>query len=540
MSEVAETSSTVDQKQKPSLDEGWHPGHNPWLVALTVTIATFMEVMDTSIANVALPHIAGGLSAGQDESTWVLTSYLVANAAILPISAWLADRYGRKRFYMTCVALFTISSFLCGFAPSLGLLVFFRVLQGAAGGGLGPSEQAILADTLPARQRGMGFAIYGMAVVLAPAIGPTLGGWITDHYSWRWIFYVNVPFGVLSLWLSSIMVSDPPWLDRSRKKAEKTGVDGLGLALVAISLGSFQVVLDKGQRDDWFGSPFITSFAVTAVVGMTVFIFWEMRHPHPVVNLRLFRNRNFAACNLLMFLLGAVLLGTTVLIPQFLQTLLGYTAQKAGEVLTPGGFAIILLLPMVGFLVNKVDPRFLIAFGFLLSGLTLIQLSHITLGIDFQTAIWWRVDQAASLAFLFVPINTIAYIDIPQEENNQVSSLVNLMRNLGSSVGISVFSTMLERRQQVHQNYLVRNLYPGAVPYQRYLDSMQQRFHTGGFDPVTASQKALSSVGQMLGQQSASLAYIDIIQIFSIVSFCAIPIVLLAKRGKPGRAAMGH
>ncbi len=540
MSAVAETSPRAEEKRKASSDEGWHPGHNPWLVALTVTIATFMEVMDTSIANVALPHIAGGLSAGQDESTWVLTSYLVANAAILPISAWLADRYGRKRFYMTCVALFTISSFLCGFAPSLGLLVFFRVLQGAAGGGLGPSEQAILADTLPARQRGMGFAIYGMAVVLAPAIGPTLGGWITDHYSWRWIFYVNVPFGVLSLWLSSIMVSDPPWLDRSRKKAEKTGVDGLGLALVAISLGSFQVVLDKGQRDDWFGSPFITSFALTAAVGMTVFIFWELRHPHPVVNLRLFRNRNFAACNLLMFLLGAVLLGTTVLIPQFLQTLLGYTAQKAGEVLTPGGFGIILLLPLVGFLVNKVDPRFLIAFGFLLSGLTLIQLSHISLGIDFQTAIWWRVDQAASLAFLFVPINTIAYIDIPQEENNQVSSLVNLMRNLGSSVGISVFSTMLERRQQVHQNYLVRNLYPGAVPYQRYLDSMQQRFHTGGFDAVTASHKALSSVGQMLGQQAASLAYIDIIQIFSIASFCAIPIVLLAKRGKPGRAAMGH
>jgi len=300
------------------------------------------------------------------------------------------------------------------------------------------------------------------------------------------------------LWLSHIMVSDPPWLERSRKAARRAGVDIFGLVLVAASLGSFQVLLDKGQRDDWFASSFIQFFALVAVVSMAVFIAWELRHPHPVVNLRLFRNRNFVACNLLMFLLGAVLLGTTVLIPQFLQTLLGYTAQKAGEVLTPGGFALLLLLPFVGFLVSKMDPRYLIAIGFLLSGLTLIQLSHLSLGIDFKTAIWWRVDQAASLAFLFVPINTISYVGIPKEENNQVSAMVNLMRNLGSSVGISIFATMLERRQQVHQNFLVHNISNGSGIYQGYIDNLQRHLHATGADFTGAGQQALAIVAHTM------------------------------------------
>lgn len=522
------------------MEEGCHPGHNPWLVALTVTIATFMEVMDTSIANVALPHIAGGLSAGLDESTWVLTSYLVSNAAVLPISAWLSDRYGRKRFYMICVALFTVSSFLCGLAPSLGLLVFFRVLQGAGGGGLGPSEQAILADTFSPQKRGMAFAVYGMAVVLAPAIGPTLGGWITDHYSWRWIFYVNVPFGILSLSLAQVMVKDPPWLEKSRAEAKHRGIDFLGLVLIATSLGAFQVVLDKGQRDEWFASTFIRTFTAVSLSSMVFFLYWDWHHKYPVVNLKLFRNRNYATSNVLMFLLGAVLLGSTVLIPQFLQTLLGYTAQKAGEVLTPGGFALLLVLPVVGKLVTKIDPRFLIAFGFILSGVALFELSHINLGIDYHTAMWWRIHQALSLAFLFVPINTISYTGIPREQNNQVSAMVNLMRNIGGSVGISIFTTMLARREQVHQTFLGANVAPGSSAYEHYVNVVTQRLTATGAGAHAAGQQAIGFVYQSVQRQSAVLAYVDVIWIFVVVSFIGAFTVLFAKRKPPGQGALGH
>ena len=316
--------------QQAFLEANWRPRHNQWAIALTVTLATFMEVLDTSIANVALPHIAGGLSAGTDESTWVLTSYLVSNAVILPISAWLTDRFGRKRFYMTCVLLFTISSFLCGLAPSLGMLIFFRVLQGAGGGGLAPSEQAILADTFEPKKRGMAFAVYGMAVVLAPAIGPTLGGYITDHFNWRWIFYINVPVGILSLFLTNRMVEDPPYLVRAKERARKTPIDYMGLGLVGIGLGALQVVLDKGQEDDWFGSSFIVRFAILAAICLIGFIIWEWREKHPILNLKLFRNANFAVANVLMFTLGIALFGTTVLIPQFLQLLVHYSATQAG------------------------------------------------------------------------------------------------------------------------------------------------------------------------------------------------------------------
>ncbi|MDQ2844674.1 MAG: DHA2 family efflux MFS transporter permease subunit, partial [Acidobacteriota bacterium] len=389
-------------------------------------------------------------------------------------------------------------------------------------------------------KRGMAFAVYGMAVVLAPAIGPTLGGWITDHYSWRWIFYVNIPFGILSLVLTQFMVKDPPWLEKSRAEAQDRGVDFLGLVLVALSLGTFQVVLDKGQRDDWFASPVITAFTAISVSSMIFFLIWDWNHKYPIVNLKLFRNRNYAACNALMFLLGVVLLGTTVLIPQYLQTLLGYTAQKAGEVLTPGGFTLLLLLPLVGRLVSKVDARWLIALGFLLSGLTLIQLAHINVGIDFHTAVWWRIDQTASLAFLFVPINTISYIGIPQEENNQVSAMINLMRNIGSSVGISVFSTMLARRQQVHQTFLGANVASGNLPYEHQLRSLTNHFSGAGASSSTAGQQALAAIYQSVQRQAAALAYVDVIWIFVIASFVGMLAVLFAKRNKPGQVAVGH
>jgi len=395
-------------------ERGWTGGHNPWTVALVVTMATFMEVLDTAIANVSLPHIAGSLSASIDESTWVLTSYLVSNAVVLPISGWLATRIGRKRFYLTCVVLFTVSSLLCGLAPNLGLLVFFRVLQGLGGGGLAPSEQAILADTFPPQKRGMAFAVYGMAVVMAPAIGPTLGGFITDHYSWRWVFFINVPVGIASLLLSSRVLVDPPHLVEAKKRVGP--IDSIGLGLIAVGLGALEYVLDKGQEEDWFNSHTIVIFSAIAAVSLVSFVLWEWRQEHPVVEVRLFKNGTFAVSSLMMLVLGMALYGSTVLLPQYLQVWMGYSAQDAGMVLSPGGVTVILLLPIVGRLISKVDSRYLIAFGFLILSAALFHMAHTLYpGIDFRTAVLIRMYQSCGLAFLFVPINTLVY-SAPEEQ----------------------------------------------------------------------------------------------------------------------------
>ncbi len=389
----------------------WKPKHNPWAIALTVTLATFMEVLDTSIANVALPHISGSLAASQDESTWVLTSYLVSNAIVLPISAWLASTFGRKRFYMSCVALFTASSFLCGLAPSLGILVLFRILQGIGGGGLAPSEQAILADTFPPSMRGIAFAVYGMAVVVAPAIGPTLGGWITDNFSWRWIFYINIPVGVISLVLTSRLVEDPPYLAEERAKRGVFRVDYVGLGLIALAVGCLQLVLDKGQEADWFAARYITLASLTAVVALGFWIYWEWHHPQPIVDLKLFKSRNFATAMFFTFVLGMVLYGTTVVIPQFLQSLMGYSAVKAGEAMSGGGLAMMIMMPLAGILVSRVDPRYMIAAGFAMTALSLRHMAtHLSLEMDFGTAAMLRVYQTLGLAFIFIPSNTLAYV----------------------------------------------------------------------------------------------------------------------------------
>ena len=522
-------------------EDAWRPKHNPWAITMSVTLATFMEVMDISIANVALQHIAGGLSAGLDESTWVLTSYLVSNAIVLPISGWLVDRFGRKRFYMTCVALFTVSSLLCGLAPSLGMLIFFRVLQGAGGGGLAPSEQAIIADTLPSEKRGMGFAVYGMAIVLAPAVGPTLGGWITDSYSWRWIFFINVPVGLLSLFLVHLMVEDPPYLEKAKVQAKSAGADFIGLILIASSLACLQVVLDKGERDDWFASRFILYFSIISVVCLLMFLFWDWNHKNPVVNLRLFKNRNFAVSTVLMFTFGAVLLGSTVLIPQFLQSLLGYTAQRAGEVLSPGGVVVMMFLPIVGMLMKKVDARYLIAFGMFLTAPGMFNLANFTLDMDFRTAVYWRMFQTAGLAFLFVPINTISYTGVPKELNNQVSGMINVMRNIGGSVGISFITTFLARRAQFHQNRLVENIYKGS-PWYRHTLSVIVTYLTGygGSSAANATRQAHGRILGLLQQQAALLSYIDTVYVVGMLALFAVPIAFLATRVKPGKAQMGH
>jgi DHA2 family multidrug resistance protein len=520
--------------------EQWRPRHNPWAVALTVTMATFMEVLDTSIANVSLPHIAGSLSAGQDESTWVLTSYLVANAVVLPISAWLSDRFGRKRFYMTCVALFTVSSFLCGMASSLGMLVFFRILQGAGGGGLGPSEQAILADTFPPQKRGMAFAVYGMAVVLAPAIGPTLGGYITDNFSWHWIFFINVPVGALSLFLSSRMVEDPPHVVAAKQRSQGTGIDGWGLGLIAVGLGSLQVVLDKGEREDWFQSPFIRVVALAAAAALIAFVFVELHHKRPVLELRMLKKPNFAVANFLMLCLGAALFGSTVLIPQFLQLLMHYTAQQSGEALSAGGIVVMCLMPVVGVLVSRVDARYLITFGFIVSALALFHMTTINLQIDFRTAMMYRVFQSMGLAFLFVPINTISYFGTKPEQSNQVSAMVNLMRNLGGSIGISAITTLIARRSQTHQTALAANVSSTNLALQRMVTGLSRQLATAGASSADAIHGAYGRVYGLVQQQAALLAYIDAIRIMAIVCVICIPISFIARRNKPGQAAMGH
>lgn len=522
----------------PDAHAGWKPSHNPWAVAFTVTLATFMEVLDTSIANVALPHIAGGLSASQNEATWVLTSYLVSNAVVLPISAWVASRVGRKRFYMTCVALFTVSSFLCGLAPSLSSLVFLRVLQGIGGGGLAPSEQAILADTFPPERRGMAFAMYGLAVVFAPAIGPTLGGYIADNTSWRWIFYINVPVGIVSMLLSSVMVEDPPWLREEKERSKHIAVDWFGLGLVAVAFGSLQVILDKGQEDDWFASPMIVVFTMATVICMLGAIVWEWAHPNPIVNVRLFRNRSFAMSIALMFTLGGVLYASTVLIPLFLQTLMGYSAQSAGEVLSLGAFVTMATMPIVGFLVSRVPAKYLVAAGFGGLSLALFNMSHINLGIDAHTATVYRIYQGLTLGFLFIPINIVAYIGIPREQNNQVSGLVNLARNIGGSVGIAFLSTMLARRSQTFQSILVSHFTQSNPVLHERLAELQRAFSGAG--PVEALRRANAALYGTIQQQAALLGYVWIVRNLAVACAIFVPLILLlVKRNQPGAAAMG-
>ncbi|HUO34542.1 MAG TPA: DHA2 family efflux MFS transporter permease subunit [Candidatus Acidoferrum sp.] len=511
---------------------------NPWIIALTVTLATFMEVLDTSVANVSLPHIAGSLSSGQDESTWILTSYLVSNAIVLPMSGWFSALIGRKRFYMSCVALFTVSSFLCGLAPSLGWLIFFRVVQGAGGGGLQPSEQAILADTFPPKQRGMAFAVYGMAVVLAPAIGPTLGGWITDNFDWRWIFFINIPVGILSLFLTQRLITDPPYLQE--KKRSTFRVDYIGLGLLAVGLGFLQVVLDKGERDDWLSSHFILTFSIISVVCLVALIFWEWFHEHPIIDLHLFRERSFAIGNLLMFLVGFALLSSTVLLPLFMQTLLGYTAERAGFALMPGGFAIIICMPLVGFLLSRYDARRLLLFGLAMLSFSLFHMTTFDTLIDFRTVATARVFQAMGLAFLFVPINTAAYAFLPKGKNNEASGLINLARNVGGSVGISIVTTMLDRRAQFHQQNLSDHLYNGNSHFSAALHSMTQMFVARGASLSQATHQAYALMGQLLGQQATTLAYIDNFWLLGVATMAMIPFVFLMKKVKPGGAIAVH
>jgi len=517
--------------------EAARPAVNPWVIALTVTLATFMEVLDTSVANVSLPHIAGSLSASVDESTWVLTSYLVSNAIILPMSGWFSSLIGRKRFYMSCVAVFTLSSLMCGLSSSLSMLIFFRVMQGLGGGGLQPSEQAILADTFPPKQRGMAFAVYGMAVVLAPAIGPTLGGWITDNFEWRWIFFINIPVGLLSLFLTHRLIEDPSYL-KERTKGRR--VDYIGLGLLATGLGFLQVVLDKGERDDWFASHFILVTTIIAVTALIALVIWEWHHDDPIIDLHLFRERSFAIGNFLMFMVGFALLSSTVLLPLFMQQILGYTAEKAGLALMPGGFAIILAMPIIGRLLSKYDARWLLVFGLSLLSFALFYMTNFDPQIDFRTAALARILQGIGLSCLFVPINTAAYAFLPKEKNNAASGLINLARNIGGSLGISVVATMLSRRTQFHQQNLAGHLNAGNGRFEAMLNSLIHTFIAHGASAAQAAQQAHALIGQILNRQATTMAYVDNFWLVGWAVLVMIPLVFLMKKVKPGGPMAVH
>jgi MFS transporter, DHA2 family, multidrug resistance protein len=509
---------------------------NPWLIAFTVMLATFMEVLDTSVANVSLPHIAGNLSASVDESTWVLTSYLVSNAIVLPLTGWFSTLFGRKRFYIACVMVFTVSSFLCGLATSLPLLVIFRVIQGIGGGGLQPISQAVLVDSFPREKQGMAMAMYGMGVVVAPTIGPTLGGWITDSYSWRWIFLLNVPIGIVSVLMTSVLIVDPPYMIRKTLK-EGLKIDFIGLGLLCVGLGFLQIVLDKGERDDWFSSPFIFWLTVTAVSSLIGLVVWELITDHPVIDLRLLKDRNFLVATLLIYVVGVVFYGTTVLLPILLQTLMGYTATQSGMVLFPGGLAVLILMPLVGWMLNRSESRWLVVFGFAVAALGLTQLGHFDLDVSQRTPVYDWIVSRAGMAFLWVPINVMAFYFVPKEKTNNATGLINLSRNIGGSMGISLVTTMLDRRAQFHQNRLVGHLLPGNPIYQAALHHLTTLFTARGLNGAQATIDAQSLLYHQLQRQSMMLSFVDNFRLMAILCLGVIPLMFTMKKMKPQKKA---
>jgi DHA2 family multidrug resistance protein len=513
-----------------------------WAIAPVVAMAAFMEVLDLSIANVSLLHIAGSLSASKSQATWVLTSYTITNAIILPLSGWLASTLGRKRYFMGSIGAFSIASLLSGLAPTLGALIFFRAIQGLVGGGLQPNAQAILSDAAPPEKRGMAFALYGMAVVFAPAIGPTLGGWITDHMSWRWVFLINVPVGFLILPLIKSLVRDPPHFAKTRAMRLKNGLrlDYIGFSLIALGLGSLQVVLDRGQQNDWFSSTLILSMTVIAAFTLIGFVAWEWLRHDPIVDLHLFKNTSFAAANLLMFILGFVLLGTTVLLPLYVQSLMGYTAVEAGLMLSPGGLAILLLMPLVGQLVGRVDPRWLVGFGFLILGIAMLSMTHFDTETNFQTLMWIRILQGSGMAFLFIPINTVAFSSIPVTKSSNASAIINMSRNIGGSFGISVATTILIRQAQFHQSLLVRHINPFNPNLQSFLARSRSAFAQGIQTGGSATGEAMGYLYRNLLQQSSMLAYIDDFRIMGVISLAMIPLVFLLRQKKGPHPSPSH
>ena len=513
-------------------------GGNPWLVAIAVMLATFMEVLDTSIAAVALPYIAGSLSATNDEATWVLTSYLVANAIILPASSWFSLRFGRKRFLITCIVIFTVSSFACGAATSLALILIARAVQGAGGGALQPLSQSILLETFPPEKRGLAMAVFALGVVVAPVLGPTLGGWLTDTYSWRWAFYINIPVGIFAVFMISRYVEDPPYI----KNAHPGKLDGIGLGMLAVWLGCLQIILDKGQEDDWFGATWIRWTAAILLTSLVSFLIREFRIKNPLVDLRVFRHRNFAIGCVLIGLFGAGIYGLVTLLPLFYQELMGYTALAAGWAVSPRGVGAILAMPIIGYLTAKIDNRWLIAFGFALFGAASLWFGEVNLSIGQWTFLWAIIISGFGSGCIFVPLSTTSMAFLKNEEIGNASGLYNLLRNIGGSIGISVVNTIVTRHEQVHRTELAGSLSPDRIEVHGALQGMQQYLLAQGSSPTTALQRAYGLINLTLTQQARLWSYVDDFRYMALACFGCVPIVFALKKavGKKGAAPAAH
>ena len=499
---------------------------NPWIITFAVMLGTSIEVLDTSIANVALPHIAGSLSVTPDEATWVLTSYLISNGIVLPIAAWLSRRFGRKRYFIASIIIFTISSALCGLAPSLSFLIFFRVLQGLGGGGLQPSSQAILLETFPLEKRGQGMAAYGLGIVMAPMLGPVIGGWITDHYTWRWIFYVNVPIGIIAVLLISLFVFDPHYLERVKEP-----VDFMGLGFLAIGIAFLQYCLDKGEQKGWLSSHLITTFFIISAIGLFFFIVWELIVPKPITDLRIFKDRTFLAGCLLVTFLMQGLYANLVAVPLFLQLLIGYTATQAGLAVFPRGLGTFIGMPLTGFFLMKhFDSRYLIAIGGIGAGISIFVLSYLNLDITFWNIFWPQFLQGLSMSLVFTPLATVTYAFIPKEKLGNATSLWALIRNIGASIGISIAATLLQQQAQTHQAALVRHLTPGSPVLSSRLQNLSHYFLFQGFTHAQSQIMAKAGIFSQLLTQANLLSYLDNFRIFGLIFLPFIPIIFMMKK----------
>jgi len=503
------------------------PQINPWIIATAVMLSTFMEVLDTTVVNVSLPHIAGSMSASVDEATWTLTSYLVANAIILPMTGWLSNYFGRKRMLMTSVTGFTIASFLCGLAPNLPLLVFFRIVQGACGGGLQPISQAVLLESFPPQDRGKAMGFWGLGIVVAPMLGPVLGGWLTDSYSWRWVFYINIPVGVLALIMTQLFVFDPHYIKRAASR-----IDYWGIGMLAVGIGALQIVLDKGQEKDWFSSQFISRLAAISAVALVTFIIYELVVAHPVVDLRAFKERTYSAGVFLMTVLGFVLYGSLVILPIFLQTILGYPALQAGVAMFPRGLGSFIAMPFVGVIMARFDPRKLLVIGLLACCLSLVMLGTLNLNVGYWAIFWAQFLQGLSLGFLFVPLTTVTMDLVPNEKMGNATSIFNLMRNIGGSMGIALSTTIVARSEQTYTNFLGRNVTPYSPQTQTMIQNLRGFFMSSGSDRTTATHRAYAALFGMVQRQAAMLSFNHTYLFLAILFVAVMPAVFLMKRPK--------